>query len=666
MAVPLFFNSINSKWQEKLKLAEKRKAAEFGDAARDAMRFYSEDHGFMFTPEYQKQTRSIIVSGNDESPVFQMTVNLVSNFVQLFLPYLYHRDPNRMATPRSAPVSDDVLMRVMGPQIQQMAQQAQSMGQQFDPASMFPHLQQRDINIIRAELQETMLNYSPSETNLRGECRMALTEALVKGMGCVYPSLREGDNGLMVPQTTTDSVDHILYDPDSDRRVDAKWFARRRIRPAWEIALEMGIPQHMLKPNRQSADKHSDLMFEQDTVKEEGTTADLIVYYEVYSRMGIGHRFSNVREQIDKTFGQFGDNVFLMIAPGHEFPLNLPPWLEEQGGGQGEIYERLQWPVPWYKDKTDPWPLVEFFFHSVPRQLWPMSHVTPAMGYQKLIDYIYGMLADRLKQSCRTLVVTNRGLEETLKQQITSGKLFELLELTGLNKDLGKLIHFEQFPTVNPDSWNLLSLIKGEWEDATGMNAIMHGAGGQRQMRSSAEAQIRDQRTNTRPDDMYDQAEEGYSKVAKKEAQLSRYTLRPIDVAPIFGEEFSGEGEKTSLGGEIVVMPMFTQLWDSLVHSEDFDLIVAETEYRVEAGSSKRPNREKMLADNDAFGQQFAPMLMQFYQGTGNPTPLNAFISQWAKARDYDAESLMLPDMQQQQQQALPPPEGEQPQEQPA
>ena len=79
----------------------------------------------------------------------------------------------------------------------------------------------------------------------------------------------------------------------------------------------------------------------------QGETNDLMVYFEIYSRMGLGHRmhekFNKHIELTADILDEFGDNIRLIISDDYDYPLNVPePVLEK--GSMEEIAERLSWP----------------------------------------------------------------------------------------------------------------------------------------------------------------------------------------------------------------------------------------------------------------------------------------------------------------------------------
>jgi hypothetical protein len=119
-----------------------------------------------------------------------------------------------------------------------------------------------------------------------------------------------------------------------------------------------------------------------------------------------------------------------------------------------------------------------------------------------------------------------------------------------------------------------------------------------------------------------------------KEAILSRYHLGGADVQPILGDAAA-------------------VLWDQFVHTADTNAACRELEYRIEAGSTRKPNKEGQVARMNEAIQVMLQPLLTYAQATGDLGPLNNLLADWAKSRDLDPARYQLA-------QAPPPPVQEQ------
>jgi hypothetical protein len=116
------------------------------------------------------------------------------------------------------------------------------------------------------------------------------------------------------------------------------------------------------------------------------------------------------------------------------------------------------------------------------------------------------------------------------------------------------------------------------------------------------------------------------SLVARKEAMASRWLLQPKDVAPVLGP----------LGAEAWAMNM------SPKDGMDFSAITREFEYSIESGSARRLDKQ---ASQDRMGMAFQTLapLLQPLVAAGVVGPMNALLTEWAKANDLDPTPFLLP-----------------------
>ncbi len=664
--------SIQKKWMSLIRQAQDDKWDKFGKAAAESMMFYgADDHSFIFRREYASSS-GLRVKGADDSAggdgaglTFEATANLVSNVVSVFLPVLYHRNPVRTISPRKPNINNDLLDRYRQMQIQKTLMMAsQSMG--MDPAMMMQaeqgimsamqqmQMQTEETQVtdkIRASLLEWYMNYTPKELDLKSRARDAIIEALVKGMGVLWVSIDDTAER-RVTGLEYDSVDHLFIDPDAERLEDAKWVARRKRRPVWEVEREFGLEPGSLKAtdssNESEAEADSSDEFERAFDAQAGKTSDLIVYYEVWSRMGVGQRITGgFDEDIDQavidTLEKFGDYAYVVVSPSHEVPLNLPEEVvnqEDQTQAGFEVVERLKWPAEFYKHRSNPWPFAALSFRRVPRKVWPQSYIHPAMGYQKCINWILSFLMARIKITSRAFIVVPRGVEDEIKDAILSGKDLTLLEINSQHPGtMDQLVQFIKMPEENANIWNLLASLKREFEDATGVTELNLSGRTSTQMRSAAEADLKRDVLSVRPDDMANEVDSWMSNAAFLEAIAARSLLTAEDVAPVFGEKPADEEAGSGMGE-------FTRLWVELVQTDDTDRIVSEYEYGVESGSARKPNRAQEIQNVDEGSQLILQSFLQVWQTTGDPTKINAWIELWAKSRDFaDVELMKFPDM---------------------
>jgi hypothetical protein len=638
------FDRLCNKWQSVIKIASEAKQTQFQDQANEAFRFFNGPHDWMYEGEYGRKSRAFSV-GDDESnvapPTFRMTANKVSELVELFGPILYHRNPHRRVRPRNlpqpppevyglppggAPPPPPPTLQLPPDQVQQLMQ-LQMLQQQYQGVIQRRKTQDT-INEYRAALMEFYLNYTPNELKLKDEMRMAIDEAIIKGRGLLWCELYQqpGSDFHMVG-SFYESPDNLQIDPDAEKLDDAKWIARRCYHPTWQVEDEYGLPRGTIKGNRESMQQTAMVNSDPDAMykRKQGETNDMLFYYKVWSRMGVGGRLKGSGEEANQALlEELGTYCYFVVAPDIAYPLNAPPTVLEDFAQlsdpqvKQEVLNRVAWPIPFWLDPKDPWPFTEIDFHPVPRQVWPMSHLSPALGYQKFLNWAYSYLAQKVRTTCRDFIGIDKGASEDAKTTIEKGEDLTIIEITKQqNQSLDEFVKFIQHPPMNQDILKVVDKLEEQFDKATGLNDLMYGATPQA-LRSAQEAKEKGDLTRIRPDDMANRVEEAATQAARKEAIAVRYMLDPQkDITPVMGQDGA-------------------MLWAQLITSTDIPYIMRELDYRVEEGDAKKPNIDLDIENTNQGAQFLWPAMMGRYQATGDPTQVNAFLRDWCKARNFD------------------------------
>jgi hypothetical protein len=613
--------SICSAWIEKIRLASEYKKKRFSDTAADALALYNGPADYQFDKKYATESKGMVLSSDQNvDPTFRMSTNKVAEMVELFGPALYHRNPTRQVNPRKVPLPPFELLG--DPSNPQALLTAQAWTQQIN--------QMHAADKGRASLLEFYLNATPELLDLKTECRMAIDEALIKGLGCLWTELYQPfGSSVKLVGSFFDTCDNLVIDGDMETLRDAKWVARRCVHPTWQIEEEYGLEPNALRGMFESFSQQAQVNMDPDGDynRVRGMTNDLCCYYKVYSKMGVGGRMKGQQNQAMRdVLAQFGDFVYLVILEGVPYPLNLPPSVTDDPNGMQEINRRLQWPVPFWAD--DSWPFTPISFHWIPRCVWPMSHVAPAMGELKFLNWAYSFLAGKIRTTCRDFLAVKKAAGEEIKTTILNGEDLALIEIEQAHGTINDVVAFLQHPAMQGDIFKVLELIENNAEKRLGLNELIYGESS-RQMRSAAEADMKSDQTKIRPDDMAKKVEEAMTEVARKEALAARWCLTDQDVGPIMG-------------------PLAGSFWRQLVMSADLMAVTHQLEYRIEAGSTRKPNRDRDQANMTQAVQTLFQPLFQFGMASQNFGPLNALIKDWAKTMDLDASGYQL--------QPLPPP----------
>lgn len=613
------FQKLTKQWLSKMKAARDQKK-EFQRDGEEAMRFFRGPYDFMYgLKEGVPQSGDFVFVGEAASsprPSVAMTLNKVAEAVQIFGPHLYHRNPTRKINPRELPmVPIDVIGNPQDPNVQQQY-----------AVTLQAVKAQRDHDKTRAHLLQWYQDYTPTACDLKTECRNAIDEALIKGMGVLWTELwQPAASDMRITSSFYDSVDHLLVDCDMEQRRKAKWCAKICTLPVWEFEQKYGIPHGTLKGSSESYGQKQFVESEGgmgEMARREGKTNNLVTYYEVYSKMGMGTLMSKAGfdgDNSDKDIDRYGQYCYLVMCRELNYPANVPPeiWEDDEA-----VQKAVQWPIPFWAD--DAWPYAEIVFHEVPNQVWPMSHFKPAMGELKFLNWAYSFLASRMKKSARDIIVCQKSMGEEMRRVLLSGEDMEMVEMDKSHGTIKEIVEILQFPNVNGDMFKVIELVTKLFEQRTGLSELMYGETSHA-YRSAEEANVKQGQLNIRPDDMVNKTEDWMTQVARMEALAARWSLDPQrDIRPLMGD-------------------IGAQWWAQYIVPADPTEILHQLEYRIEANSARKPNREKDIADANAAMQNLFAPLMEVAKAD-NVSPVNALITKWAESQQWDPSAFLLPE----------------------
>jgi hypothetical protein len=595
-----------SMWLDKIKHARDHKRKVFQEDADRCMQFFNGPKNWdelMGSPRGAHQSASEL-----PDPIFKISVNKVFEFVTIFGPAMYYQNPVRTVNPRE-PVP-------IPPEAFPDPYTAQAVMQQ--------EMIQQGMNKFRSALIVAYLNWLVLENRLDVESRQAIEEALIKGRGCLWTELRvPPGTDYRIVVSVFDTVDHLMIDPDAPSPERATWIARKCIEPVWQVERDHGLEPGTLRGNLETQAMQASVNNDDDKLydRKKGATNDLLVYWKVYSKMGIGGRLKGIDKDYRGPLDLFGDYCYLVLAEGVPYPLNLPPAVQMEADPE-EVFGRVAWPTPFWAD--DDWPVTLLDFHRVPNSPWPMSHIKAGLGELTFLNWVTSFLAGKLRNTTRDFIAVLKEAGEEIKTQILEGRDLTMLDVDGSGgKHIDEVVKFLQHPSVNGDVWKFIELIDQNVNKRLGLNELLYGSQGATQIRSASEFEGRTQNSNVRPEDMAKQVEAWMSAVAAKEAVCARFHLHAPDILPALGPAAAG-------------------FWDQFVYTQDLSTATRQLDYQIEAGSTRRPNKDTERARTTEGVQVLLPVLMQYAQGTGDLMPLNNLLTDWAKARDLPADRYAL------------------------
>ena len=716
---------VVSLWLSLMGKARDHKWRAFGKTADECWKFFDGAHDFMYAQKNASEAVGMYVDGTAPKTVFKMSMNKVAELVQLFGPTMYYKNPNRQANPKKPEIPPLALQMIASQQAQQqlaMAFQQQGAmsappipmvdpmtGMMLSPEQMAMQLEQRIVASYQQEMQtnyardqavgnliQWVLNFTPNEFNLKDESRMAIDEALIKGRGVLFHEMYQPPgSATRLPRTRWVSVDDLLIDPDATTLRDATWIALRCQEPQWQVERDRGMEPGTLQgaANAESVARSAGV----DNAKfgsyyrQRGDSHDLVTYYKIWSKSGMGHRLAVGKgivdgevEPLKDLLEGFGDYCYIEVCEGCDYLLNMPDSIMdapvEQEGVLEDVQRRVSWPVPFYRDGE--WPVTVLDFHPIPGCPWPQAHMKPGLGELRFLNWAMSFLASRIRITSRVFIAIAEHAAEEIRDDIENGGDLTILPLkANINKDINEIIQFLKHPEVNQDIWKIIESVMILFDKRVGLTDLVYGLSG-KQMRSAQEAAVKEERTSVRPDDMAERVESWQTSAARKEAQMLRGMCGPDAVAPVFGEMIvQPPPQPAPMPGMPPVQPppqygILTRMWMEMVYlpfeagdpaasDQNIDRVFREFEYRIEAGSIRKPNVDRDQANMDQAMQVIFTPLLQQYQMTGDPTQVNAFLTDWAKTRQLDASAYLFPPFT-----PAPPPmpqaEGQQPQQEAA
>ncbi len=580
-------------WTRLIEAAQRKKAKRFDKDREKILKFYAGPHDFIYD-----EAESAGWAKTDKWA--QMTVNLTFELVEIFGPILYQANPVRTITSRT----EDLVYQVF------------------------------------AKVLEKYINYTPHELSLKQDSRDAITDALISGMGVLWTTL-DRDTGLV--GSKHEPVENILLDPDAKRMKDIWWIARKRVEPAWFVERIFPETAKGIIPNRKSN-------FSMPTSKthekhmDKSTSQDMVLWYEIYSKMGVGMRSKDAPPELREMIGEYPeqDNVFIAIAPGHDQPLAVEDW-----------------PAPLFLDGK--WFHSILSWHNHPEDVYPIAPMKPAMGEQVAIDYLATFMMAKAKNASRDVIGVDPSIDENAINQLISGRDLEVVSLTGAQgRSIHEVVSWLQHPGIPGDLKEMFRLMIDLFEKRSGMAEILYGTSGRGIERTARAVLIKDRNSRARIDDKADQVEHWMNEAARKEAMLARFLLEPGDIEKAVGKDkiyafaidILYEGARMTLdrrrkmfpsagtyyeteeevqmalqkvgpavmltlpGAQIEISPVTAAtVWRDTSTLDDNIDIVREFTYRIEAGSARRPNREWVVEQAEMVLQQVGALSLQLPPG---------------------------------------------------
>lgn len=617
-----FMASICDNWLTSIKKAEESKKVftEIGEMCRQ---FFSGSVGFMWDDKFRNKHLK-----NVQAPRFRVTIAKAFELVAVFGPSLFWRYPGRTIRSREIFQPDPSFFgNPEDPEVQQMIQQV---GMEIQ--------QEAVANETRNKLMELYLNYAQREQpggGLKNEGQYAVTEALVKGRGVLWTEAYQFPGSERVlTGSFFDSVDNLFIDPNSTRPnlSDATWIARKHVEQYWKVERRFGLKPGSLrdKATMRSADSVSS----SETVGKSGDDKkrrDLITWYEVFSKCGVGTRHKGTLDSMHSAFEEvIGDFAYICVCSGVDYPLNAPPSFMDEATDE-DVLGAFDWPVPYYKDGK--WPCCILDFYPNPNSCWPLAPMAMGLGELIFLNTMMSVLCERAYESSRLLVAAIKGAASDAVQKIRSGGMKEIIEIEAgaLNNfgGINNLIQVLQMPEMGFDLFRMINMVSAMFDKRTGLSELLYGMNpGGAASRTAADINVKSEMASVRPEYMSQQVEDWQTEVANLERIAAGWNVRGEDIKPLVG----------SVG---------SQFWDQLISNEDPEVFVREMRCTVESNSIRKPNKVRDNENINRISQFLFPELSKHADITGDTQPLNNFIEDLGAATEQDTSRWTVPDRRQ-------------------
>lgn len=614
-------------WLGMLKRSAESKR-EFNELARQVNSLYSKPSSYMWKPEYVNA-----YMGKDITPPkFQMTVNKPYEYVSIFLPLLWWDYPNRKVSKHKRLQFDAEILSGGDPARQQMLEE----------------LLQRDAfgdvnNDARCQLTEKYLNYTqvvqPGE-GLSHHIEMALVDALVKGRGvlAVEPYRVPGSQTTLTGAFYR-SVDDLFIDPDcvDPTLTTADWVAIRHLEHFTKIEDRFGLPKNSLRGKGTLESSNGQWDSGIGVTSDRGAGQDrknLIEWYEIWSRCGIGSKLSGIDKPVYAGFDDVaGDFVYLCISPSlPQSPMNLTTadLVNENYGGEGipftdeDLVAKLQWPTPTWMANRFPVALLDFTLKA--NSAWPIPPMAPAIGYMSCLNILVSCLAQQGYDSRFLAIAYMEGAIPDLKKKLESG---ETPLLIGIDADLAakqinEIIQYLKRPEMNNDLPQTIEFISQKIAESTGLLPLLYASNEGGVDRSAEASKNRNSKATLRPEHMGQKVSKWQTVVAELEKICAYYHVKSSDVAPLMGEAGA-------------------MLWGELIENADPTSVLHGMYCVVETSDMQKPDRDKQVGDLSKLMLWLLPIIGTESAATGDYSAVNGFAEAFGDGMEQDVSKFLVP-----------------------
>jgi hypothetical protein len=604
-----FMRPLVNAWIGKAETAYESEARKrFVDEAEEAKTFYSRSCAAL----WDSKTARKWMGGAIEKPKFPISVNKTFEAIAVLVPNMLWQVPYRNVKPKRAPEWD--------PRALEALQQDQ------EAAAMLPFLMEADqIDMAKAKvasaIMQLWLNYTSREVPFGGlseHARLATIDAMLTGRGVQFSRTYKypGSDRTLTGCFREDPLD-VLIDPDAKRVQDAKWIMLRHQTEYWKLEMMFQLPADSLKDAAalESGWSYGERAAAESTSQPMDRAKDVVVWYEVWSKMGPGCRLvsgmeESLRKRLQDVVGEYAYVAFTSQVP---WPLNCPPEKMRGGMTDEQVKEAFSWPIETWADNR--WPCEFLDWYPDPDCVYPIAPMSPGMGHLKFINVMVPFLCERTHSATRNFWAVAAHDVKDYKKYLDSGAHNTVIPVVGAGTDdVRKAIAMIEQPAANADAWRVIEMANEWFSLATGLTPFMYGMkGSESNDRSARETEARAKAAGIRIDYMQKEIAAWQSRLAAAEAFAARWFVVGNDIVPLAGQ--TGK-----------------YLWDKYIRTTEVELVVREMEYEVAASSIARPDRDRDLDNWSMVLQTLLPQYLGYAMQSGDFEASNTVVVEWGKA----------------------------------
>lgn len=500
-------------------------------------------------------------------------VNKASEFKQILGPYLYQNNPDATVT------SED---------------HADSWARQ------------------RHGIEEKYADYAARHGGLAREMRRTVDHALIYGRSPLWCGFnaRKG-----IVQHISDTVQNLVCDPDAKTVEEQNWQARKRIKPRWELAQRYPESKHIIgrlpvyaKPSKDKKERNSD------------PASELVCYYEVWMGVGIGN-YAPGLQMVQ------ADGVQPNLAAKKKYCI-----------ADGKILHESDWEIPFFM--IDEWPATYLDLLENPGCMYPVQPMEPGIGHLRNMNWLYTLFMAKYRLMSRTpfarMSVNGQAIPLEEMHKLIEGDQISILNVAVNGNeeaaDINKLFQRIDWGDPVPGFERAWAIAEKEFEKSTGLAEILYSGQTSTQLRTAAAANLIENNSKTRIDQMREIVAQFMSTIYRKTLFAARYLHGSEDIGTLFGQQAAAlwgelgppqqvaqeQAMRQQITQQMAQMGMPPEQMDAMVGPPQFvsmESWIREADRTVDGGSMRRIDHDAQLNNLNVALNQLGPAVVNLPGG---------------------------------------------------